>query len=273
MTSEPLPAGLVLLKHMAHFNVDAATMVAALPEAWRSLPRLTVDLETGESARTACELDHWIEAERDLREQVRQHLEPVLEANPGFRIVYYGSCPVPLTMALGTMLKTWRAICVVPHHHVHRAWGLFPRDKPPARVLPLQIPTERDRTPGEAIIRVSTSHKIDPIPMREIGALVEIDVELALPDEDAFGELDEMLAVSRAFREALNAISDRYKGISRIHLFASVQPGMALLLGAQISETMHPPIQTYQYKRNRKNGQLHSPALLLNTQRPVARTK
>jgi hypothetical protein len=76
--------------------------------------------------------------------------------------------------------------------------------------------------------------------------------------------MDEMLDVALAFKHALDRIGDDFPGIHRVHLFASVQPGMALLLGAHISKTMHPAVQTYQYARNAEDAQYHVPALLIN---------
>jgi len=100
--------------------------------------------------------------------------------------------------------------------------------------------------------------------------LVEIDIALEHPSETAFTSFEEMNEVARAFRRALDVLGNRFPGVQRVHLFASVQPGIALLLGAQISTTMHPPVQTYQYERHAGEGPYHVPAILVNgpTQTP-----
>ncbi len=93
-----------------------------------------------------------------------------------------------------------------------------------------RLPEERDRSPGVAIVRVSTSHIVDAHLTREAVAddpLVEIDVSLKHPTEDAFSRVEEMHELAAASRRALDDISDRFPGI----LITSVQPGSPGVVG------------------------------------------
>jgi hypothetical protein len=265
--NEPLPKGLILLSQPEQLRIEPAQMVEALPEAYRTLHHPEVELDLAELAREAIQTQDWSTAQRTLEEQFHTRVAPLRNRYPDYPIVYFGSAPIPLAVLLGFLIETWQQVKIIPHHHTRRVWAWVPEpDRPPARLLPYSLPAERDRTEGEAVIRVSTSHLVDPKVTRKVvpDALLEVDISLEHPSEDAFSRVEEMQAVAQAFREVLNDIGNRFQGIHRVHLFASVQPGMALLLGAQISKTMHPPVQTYQYARHAQSGPYHVPAVLVN---------
>lgn len=272
MTAMPLPndvtpKGLILLSQLEHFHIAPQEMVRCLPISHRSLHHPVADLDMAEVARQALQTGDWSAAQRALQDRFRSVLLPFLEKYPHYPIVYFGSSPIPLTVLLGFQISTGHPVTVVPHHHTQRTWGWGPSAPPsPARLQPLRFPADRDRTPGEAILRVSTSHLVDAQATRKVipEPLLELDIALEHPLEDAFTREEEMQAVAQAFRKALDLIGDQFQGIHRVHLFASVQPGMALLLGAQISKTMHPPVQTYQYARHNESGIHHLPAILVN---------
>ncbi|WNG16855.1 SAVED domain-containing protein [Cystobacter fuscus] len=267
MMNEPRPKGLILLSQPEQLRIAPEQMVEALPESWRQLHHRDVELDLAEVSREALQTQDWSTAQRTLEERFRREFVPLREKFPGYAVVYFGSAPIPLTVLVGFLLETWQRVVIIPHHHTQRRWAWVEEPgKPPARLIPPALPLERDRTPGEAVIRVSTSHRVDPQMTRAIvpDALLEIDLALEHPSEDAFTRLEEMEAVAGAFRELLNDLGNRFQGIHRIHLFASVQPGMALLLGAQISKTMHPPVQTYQYMRHAQVGPYHVPAVEVN---------
>ena len=87
----------------------------------------------------------------------------------------------------------------------------------------------------------------------------EVEIALSHLGEDAFESDVEVTAVADAWKQVLDQITVRYPRVKKVHLFASVQAGLALLLGTRVSATMHPMIQTYQYRAGE-----HRPALLLN---------
>jgi hypothetical protein len=268
-TKDTPPTGLILLSQPEQLSITLKEMVDALPESYRTLPHPTVEFDMGEEARQALQTLDWGTVQHTLEQRFQAEIAPLLRKHPDYRIAYFGSAPVPLAVHLGFLLETWQQVTIVPHHHTQRVWRwVHEPGKPPARLTPLYLPSERDRTPGEAIIRVSTSHLVDPQATRKAvpGALVEFDLTLEHPSEDAFSDIGEMQEVARAFRQALDDIGDRFQGIHCVHLFASVQPGMALLLGAQISKTMHPPVQTYQYVRHAEDGLYHVPVPLTPAQ-------
>lgn len=263
------PVGLILLAHAEQVAITEREMTEALPQDWLSLPRTSVELDILAEARKAISTGDWHSVQRQQEALFRERVVPVMERHPDHTVIYFGSAPVPLAIHLGALLSTWRQVTLIPHHHVRRSWGWLqhePGHEP--EVVCAGMPDYRDRTQGEAIVRVSTSHPVDQLLTRRVvsAPLLEIDIGLKTPREDAFASLSEMQTVAAEFRHALDLIGDHFAGISRIHLFASVQPGIAMLLGAQISSTMHLPVQTYQYAR--QSDPPHRPAVLVNTKLP-----
>jgi hypothetical protein len=265
--SDTLPSGLLLLSHPEQIGITPKEMTDALPDAYKRLPRHTVEIDIAEIARQAIRSQDWGAAERVLEELFQAEVKPLRDKFPDYRLVYFGSSSVPLTIHLGFLLGTWQSVEIIPHHHGQRAWRWVSEpERPPPRLVKVDLPDYTDRTEGQAIVRVSTSHRVDPHATKLVvpNPLLEIDIALEQPAEDAFGALAEMKEVAEAWRAALDLIGNRFTGVRQVHLFASVQPGMALLLGAQINRTMHPAVQTYQYARNAENAPFHAPALLIN---------
>jgi hypothetical protein len=264
------PVGLILLSHAEQVAITDREVTEALPPEWLTLPRTSVDIDVLAEARKAVSTGDWHAVQRQQAALFLERVVPVMEKHPDHTVIYFGSAPVPLAIHLGALLATWRQVDLIPHHHVRRAWGWFPHEPGhEPEVVCTGMPDYKDRSPGEAIIRVSTSHPVDVLLTRRVvpSALLEIDIGLKTPREDTFACLSEMQRVAVEFRRALDLIGDHFAGISRIHLFASVQPGMAMLLGAQISSTMHLPVQTYQYMRQADPP--HRPAVLVNAKVPA----
>lgn len=263
------PVGLILLAHAEQVAITDREMTAALPPEWLSLPRTSVELDILAEARRAISTGDWHAVQRRQEAQFHERVAPVMLKHPDHTVIYFGSAPVPLAIHLGALLSTWRKIALIPHHHVRRSWGWFPHEPgQEPEIVSTGMPDYRDRSQGEAVIRVSTSHPVDPHLTRRVvpSPLLEIDISLKTPREDAFATLAEIQSVAAEFRRALDLLGDHFTGISRIHLFAAVQPGIAMLIGAQISSTMHWPVQTYQYARQADPP--HRSAVLVNTKLP-----
>lgn len=269
------PAGLILLSQTWKFGIDYSEMTRVARERHGDGVTWPAEVKLAAVSQMAIESEDWSAARRVVETAFHDEIEPLRAENPGARIIYFGSAPIPLAIQLGALLGTGEAedtIDVVPRHHRKGTWEWIAEGEGP-RLRPVSLPDLGDRTDGVAIVRVSTSHHVDTVLTREtVGdvPLVEIDIALEQPGEDAFTRIDEMHEVAARFRAALDHIGDRFPGVYRVHLFASVQPGMALLLGTQVSR-MHPEIQTYQYARNETSGPYHTPAILINGRHRPAR--
>ncbi|ACY14761.1 SAVED domain-containing protein [Haliangium ochraceum] len=269
MTQASAPEKFILLSQSGLFPIAHEDMARAASAYHPGCLQRELQLDLREASAHALASGDWSAARRAVDEAFAARIEPVREQCPGYTFLYFGSAPVPLAFHLGTRLGTGAIIDIVPRDHATGAWQWRER-APRAELVPATLPDERDRSEGVAIVRVSSSHRVDPVLTRELvreqtyeTLLFEVDIALRAPAEDAFSNVAEMCALAAEFRRVLDAIGERFPGIRRVHLFASVQPGVALLLGAQVSR-MHPEIQTYQYRRDGDRGARHEPALVSN---------
>jgi hypothetical protein len=244
------PAGLLLLAQPGLAPILDSEQDAALPQSYRSLRRTNEQIDLREEIRRAKEARDFTAVQRRQEAEFRESLEPRLDRHADYRILYFGSAPVPLAMHLGALIGTWRPVEVFLHDHARREWT-YAMGTPPPRLREVLLPEERDRSAGEAIIRVSASHQVDRAQTRRCvpEPLLDIDIALEHPREDAFRTGAEMTLIADEFKRVLDYIADRFSGVRKIHVFAAVQPGVAFLLGTRISPTMHPPVQTYEYLR------------------------
>jgi tRNA A-37 threonylcarbamoyl transferase component Bud32 len=257
------PAPALVLLQAVHVPIGAREVREAL-----DLPADTPDPPQVDLAplrlplRDADGLD-FTAASRLLEARFAQEVRPLLQGQ-GRRVVYLGMAPVPLSIQLGALLGPLHEVEVYQQHHGSHSWRWPGRGAAPA-IRVSGLPAVNDPAgAGEAVVRVSVSARIDPLDTRAVvpRALAEVDVALERPEMDALRAPQDVEAVAQAFAQALWDLSGRLPALRRIHLFAAVPPALALRLGMVLQPNIHPPVQTYQYRRG--GSPRYQAALLLN---------
>lgn len=251
------PSGLIMIAHMEQGSVLPAEMLAALPSAYLPLPHACVSVPatgvaaSGDFRAAGAVITAWF----------RDFMEPLLARHQDYRLVYFGVAPIPLIVLLGWLVGPLHPAEVRLRHHGEKRF--IPWDDVPvaAQLLPPCWSRERDDRAGEVVVRLSTSHPINKIAARAViqESLCEVDLQLSIPGEDVFRAEAEVAAVVVAWKRVLAEITERFPRVQRVHLFASVQAGVAFLLGTCVSRTMHPAITTYHY-----HAGVFQPALTVN---------
>jgi len=266
-TKDILPQGSSSSPSPSSWRITLKEMVDCAPGATPGPPPPGVVLDMEPVAQQAIQTQDWGTAQRTLEERFHAEIAPLrMRASPLpdhlLRLCRPSRSPSTWASAGDLAAGDESSPTTTPG-----ASGVVPDPgKPPARLLPPQLPTERDRSPGEAIIRVSTSHLVDAAghtkgrPWIAGGDRSRAGAPLGGCVLQRGGDAE----VARAFRQALDLIGDRFQGIHCVHLFSSVQPGMALLLAPRSARRCTPPVQTYQYARHAENGPYHVPAVLVN---------
>lgn len=254
------PAGLILIDHVELGTLLLHEMRAALPPEYESLPieRVTVP------ASGIVHFDDFPAAELRVTAWFKQVLQPLLYRHPDYRIVYFGVAPIAVIVCLGWLIQSFHLLEVRLRHHEQKRflpWRTATRPVvvlPPRWSCPAQLSQQQ---PGEVVVRIATSHPLNQESVRKLvpSPLCEVEIALSAIGEDVFQSDVEVTAVADAWKQVLDQIMERSPQVKKVHLFASVQAGVALLLGTRVSPTMHPMIQTYQYRAGE-----HRPALLLN---------
>jgi hypothetical protein len=251
------PAGLIMTSHMEQGSVLPAEMLAALPPDYQSLPHVQLSAPvTG-----AAESGDFTTASQVIKSWFQESLRPLLVHHPDYRVVYFGVAPIPLIVYLGWLLGPLHPVEVRLRHHLAKRF--LPWTDAPNSAL-LAQPTwsrDRDENPGEVVVRISTSHPINEaaVKMAVSEPLCEVDLRLSAPAEDVFHSEAEVTAVAEAWKRLLDELTERFPRVTRVHLFASVQSGLAFLLGTRVSHAMHPELVLYQY-----GAGVHRPVLTIN---------
>ena len=226
-------------------------MLDALPETVKLGPREQVTIDLIQTNERAVATRDWHEAGRAIADAYRTRVKPVLEANRGFRVAYFGTVSIPLAMQLGYHLGTWRGADPFLHHHGRKDWTWAGAKRPgdPIEVRTTGLPSEGSLGDGDIVIRVTTSHRIHASQTMEIvpHPLAQVDVSVDVPDEDALAYPNDVEAVAAAFKAALDRLHALYPNAETTHVFAAVPVGLAFLMGTRVSQTVHPPVQTYQF--------------------------
>ena len=254
--------GLVLLAHPVHWTISSAEMVQVFSSETHALPRVEVALDEVRVPMEAASTIDWVDARQRTEHALAERLRPVLEKSDGYHIAYFGAAPIPLAMLLGFRLGTWATVHPFQKRHDIPSWRWQRADKT-IDVKVEGVPRDKVRVRGDISIRVATSHEIDLHDVRAVvpDAIAEISIQTDPIHTDALCSAADLEAVATEFVRALDAVIEHCPNALCVHVFVSVPVGMAFRLGACVSPTKHPRVQTYQYIR--ESSPKYLPAIVL----------
>lgn len=240
------PPGLIVLAQLEKLAVSDAELWSTLPSFYQQLPWVRLAVPPSGSAdsqdfeRAASSLVVWFE----------NSLAPLFQQHPDYQLVYFGYAPLSLMIYLGWLVGAAVPVEVRLRHHEQRRFLPWTETESAVRCIPPVWSREPDEREGDVVVRLSTSHPINVAATRAVVAdpLCEVDVQIDPIGEDVFRASADLTAVVKTWKRTLDEIIVRYPRVQRVHLFASVQAGLAFLLGTHVSPTMHPPITLYQYR-------------------------
>lgn len=246
------PAGFILLTHPVHCSIADSETMSVLSAAEMQLPRHSVSIDANHMTIEQAAGADWRTAAVAEQAQIRDRLLPEIRRHPGYRVQYFGVAPIPLVLQLGYLVGGLVATSAFARHHVRRDWKFEGRDGRPAlgEVRVSGMPKERVMAAGDVVLRVSTSHMVHEADTREIvrEPLAELDMQLDGLAEDAIVDPSDIDTIAAKFKEVLDGIKSVRPNCT-IHLFASVQAGVAFALGTQIRPSLHPTVITYQFSQ------------------------
>lgn len=258
----PNDRGWILVSQPVHDTIDEAAMIAALPSEAAAASRRTVSIDSFRCSMAEAPSIDWHRARQATERDARERLRPLFETCPGYRVAYFGAAPIALAMLLGHLVERWRVCRTHQRRHDTGDWR-WPSATRTVEVSTEGVPPQVIRAPGEVVLRVATSHAIDD---RDVAAVVDrpladITISIGRPDPDALMAEEDLEEVARAFEKALDEVRERLPGAGCVHVFAAVPVGLAFRMGAAVSSTKHPRVQTYQYVQRAEPR--YQPALVL----------
>jgi hypothetical protein len=265
MTTTSTP-GVLLILQQGLAPIEEAAALAALPEVSRNGRRETLVLDIRESNKRAIAARDWHDAGRAVIEEFKRLVQPKLATNAGFEIAYFGSVSITLAVQLGFLCGTWSKKSAFLFHHRNKDWNWpDPDDKlPPNPIVVTGLPNDKSLAEGDIVVRLSTSHLVEPEQVRDVISRPLADVEFRLETlgEDAVASPAALERIADEWKRVLDVLHEKLPNARAIHLFASVQVAVAFMLGARINPRIHAPVQTYQYESRQEPK--HYRALLID---------
>ena len=243
------PPGIILVSHEVLADISQEEMLSALSEDYRALPRHIVSLKSIRTTLADLGSFDWFMAYRNQEAEVKEKLLPVVQANSGWRIQYFGAAPIPLAMALGYKVGGLANCDVYQKLHTSPGgWGWPRYAETLSLMVPLSLSTERVKAPGDIVLRISLSHAVSEDDTSQVikEPLGQVALSLQTPYEDGLQSARDLEVATSQMSEALDWAA-QYRPNAQIHVFASLTVGAAFRFGTCINPTIHGQIHAYQY--------------------------
>ncbi|MEO0044149.1 MAG: hypothetical protein RL329_3597 [Bacteroidota bacterium] len=204
---------------------------------------------------------------QEQKQKFQTAIAPVLSQNPNALIAYFGFTSIPAAFHAGFLFNGFHDFIIYQFHHEQKIWYReFNWDEAATfKMAPVKLPNKIEKSKGNIAIRISTSYRIEPQHSYEIlpSPTNEFDIILKKLSPDSFSNQLQIRKIVDKFQEVLSACSNCLPNRDKIHLFASVSAGIPFALGTKLNPTIFPPIQTYQYSKDRTPK--YCPAILIKS--------
>ena len=105
----------------------------------------------------------------------------------------------------------------------------------------------------EVALRISISARVSEADAKAGAAAAGYHVELHVPEPSKtwLGSGARLRAATKAIRDVLTAMRDRFPECSTIHVLGAWPPPVAIAFGQAVNPRMAPPVALYEYARQR----------------------
>jgi hypothetical protein len=256
--------GVIVLRQEGYLPIDEGASLLALPEPQRSGLRDELRLDLRNLTERSVRSRDWQEAGREVVGMYRDRIKPLLALHPTYTVAYFGTVPIPLAIQLGFLIGTWHDTTTFLLHHERRDWAWPPPNPSSTLEVDVQgLPHVGSLAEGEIVIRLFTSHAIDPSLTAEVvpRPLAQVDIRTTPLGPDVVCSPDFLINVADRFKQTLDELHLLFPNASAVHLFVAVPVGLAFRLGTLISPTIHPRVHTYEF--DAKSNPKYYPSLSL----------
>jgi hypothetical protein len=264
---ENTTTGVLLILHQGFTAIHEQDCINALPQNWQKLKRETILVKYSQTFSLEDGQDlNFTQFAYEHKQQFKREILPFIEEHKGYVIAYFGFVPVPLGIDFGHLFFKKGNIEVFQWHHKRKIW-YYENDQEisygDSEILTSRVPDPDQKGLNSVLIRLSSSYNIQPNTTNEVlPNAAEIDIALKDPDEDAVDSPKKLNELCQVLKDVLDQLSENTSDLEVIHLFAAISCGPAFLIGTKINPTVHPFIQTYQYKKT--GTPKYQKAILLN---------
>ena len=247
------PTGLIIILHSGLRQISQPEAIAALDPEHKDVPYVFTELDEFLPLQGA-EHIHWPTFAAKQSDWFNKVLQPEIQKHPDYRLVYFGLTHIPLAVQLGHLIGDAYRVDVYQQDYSKKSWEwLDPKGETSSLDYVIEgVPQERVGGETEAVIRFGTYISIDPEDTRDLvkNAAKEVDVRLAQDDWDAFCNRALVEEAAMHFSTSMKSLTSHMPGLQKVHLFAAVPTGLALLIGQKIRPSMDPAVAVYHFKQS-----------------------
>jgi hypothetical protein len=169
------------------------------------------------------------------------------------RMAVFPLAPVSACLGFGYFLTNRPRVKLFQSHRDDHSWTWFDEPFDLTDLSVDGIPNVSDTRTGDVAVRFHLSARITDEAVAALGHeyLGMIDVQVPYPDTGWLRSPGQLKALAKQSRKVFETLSDRYLNAERWHIFFAGPASGAVAVGQQLNPTMCPPVQLYEYRRDR----------------------
>lgn len=196
----------------------------------------------------------WEEAAREQRLMVLEAVSRGRDVLPRFAV--FALAPIPLLIHLGFVLSDRVEVQCFQYDRDTATWK-WPAEaieESDGQLTVSGLPVGTNEAPMEVSIALSLSARILPADIVTAAPASRVLVEIGTrtPDVMWLKSPKQLAKLGKVFRATLARLRSELPQCSRIHLFYAGPAGGAVVVGQQINPRMNPPIELYEYSRQKQ---------------------
>lgn len=194
----------------------------------------------------------WDEIHRRIATDVAQFLE---KGDPfDFRLAVFPLAPVSACLGLGYYLTNRPRVRLFQYHRDDHSWAWFDEPSRPGEISATGLPDVPNAESGDIAIRFHLSASIQDEDLNESGTkfVNVIDLKIPSPNTGWLRSQEQLKYLAGKARRVFEQSLWLYPKASKWHIFyAGPAPG-AVAVGQQLNPTMCPPVQFYEFRKDRR---------------------
>lgn len=246
--------GYVIIKHQIFTEISDETVLGFLPTG--SVPKYKIfdikkDIISMENIHQLNNFEFRVYQKGIIENEIK----PFLNANPDYKVLYYGTASIPLALHLGYCFGSWKDVDVYLLHRERMIWDWQDQNGVKELKLHSNFVKEEFTGPIDVIYKVEATYFSQDADLKEVveNPSKKIDLKLDVIGKDVFGNQEQLKHFAHQFALGIDTVANYLPNTDKIHLFPTVPVGLAFLMGTKINPMITKPIVTYQYNTN------HSP--------------
>lgn len=243
--------GYVIIKHQIFTEISDETVIGFLPTGKTPKYRIFDIKKDIISMENIHQLNNF-EFRVYQKNVIENEIKPFLNANPDYKVLYFGTASIPLALHLGYCFGSWKDVDVYLLHREKMIWNW--QDENGVKELKLQSNFVKEEFTGpiDVIYKIEATYFSQDADLKEVveNPSKKIDLKLDEIGKDVFGNQEQLKHFAHQFALGIDTIANYLPNTDKIHLFPTVPVGLAFLMGTKINPMVTKPIVTYQYNTN-----------------------